>query len=84
MYDSRVVQRYIGKGQVTPAEHEAYLKALPDETANAEWVSYDMEETEIPDVDLDDEEDEEETDSADEGAEEAGTESEPDEDEAGP
>lgn len=67
LFDSRVVQRYIAKGLVTGPEHDAFLKALPDEAANAEWVSYDLEETEMPDVDIDDEE--EETEAGAEGEE---------------
>jgi hypothetical protein len=55
--DKRTVDRYVEKGQIKKSELESHLKALPDDTANADWVEMDLEEEEIGHDDgLDDEE----------------------------
>ena len=46
-YDRRVVDRYVEKGEITKKDREAYLKGLPDETENAQWVKMDLEEAEL-------------------------------------
>lgn len=45
--DRRTAERYIDKGTLSRAEYESYLKALPDDSANATIVQMDIEETEI-------------------------------------
>jgi len=45
--DSRVADRYIKKGVVSQKEYEAYVKALPDDEANATFVQMDLHETEL-------------------------------------
>lgn len=37
-YDLRVVERRLRHGQLDSKEYEAYLKALPDDEAKADWV----------------------------------------------
>ena len=45
--DRRTVDRYMDKGIIKKADYDAYLKSLPDDTANATLVQMDVEETEI-------------------------------------
>ena len=46
-YDSRVVDRYVEKGEITKKDLESHMKGLPDETENAQWVQMDLEEAEL-------------------------------------
>lgn len=46
-FDIRVTQRNLAKGKILHEELDRHLKKLPDETANAEYVS-------IEDLDADD------------------------------
>jgi len=45
-FDKRTVDRYIEKGLVKKADYESHLKALPDDSANAEFVEMEMDEAE--------------------------------------
>lgn len=45
--DRRTVDRYMDKGQIKRSDFDSYMKALPDDAANATWVQMDLEETEI-------------------------------------
>lgn len=55
LYDKRVTDRYIEKGMLKQSELDAHKKALPDDTANADWVQLDMEETDIGETENEDE-----------------------------
>ncbi|MGE3758733.1 MAG: hypothetical protein AB7H97_13310 [Pseudobdellovibrionaceae bacterium] len=55
-FDKRVSDRYIEKGQLKESDIDSHLKQLPDDSANAEWVQLDMEESDIGDADSDAEE----------------------------
>ena len=46
-YDTRTMGRYVEKGVFKEADIKAYLKALPDESKNAQWVEVELFETEI-------------------------------------
>lgn len=35
VFDNRIVNRSISRGQLDPKEYEAFLKSLPDESKNA-------------------------------------------------
>ena len=37
-FDLRVVERRLAKGQLDPKEYDAFLKSLPDDEANGEWI----------------------------------------------
>ncbi|MFH0799702.1 MAG: hypothetical protein V2A66_05930 [Pseudomonadota bacterium] len=37
-YDLRVIEHRTRKGELDPKEYEAYLKKLPDDEANAEYI----------------------------------------------
>jgi len=60
--DSRTYDRYLKNGSISQKDYEGYLKALPDDEANATWVQMDLHETEISS----DEDDDEDDDSSDE------------------
>ena len=45
--DRRTYQRNIEKGNLKDSDFQSYVKNLPDETANAQWVEMDLFETEI-------------------------------------
>ncbi len=47
LYDSRIVDRNVAKGLVKDSELKAHLAQLPDDANNLEWVSYDLEESEV-------------------------------------
>jgi len=47
LYDRRVVKKYINAGEVKESDFQTYLKKLPDEEKNGEWVTLDVEETEV-------------------------------------
>ncbi len=49
LYDRRVVDRYREKGLVKETDYEAYIKNLPDESNNAQWVQIDLYEAEMGD-----------------------------------
>ena len=72
-WDRRTIKRYIAKGQVSEKEYEAYLKALPDEEANGEWVVLDQDDTEITEdlgadeEDLDSEDEDMDTETSEQG-----------------
>jgi hypothetical protein len=46
-YDRRTVDRYVDKGLIKATEYQSFLKALPDDAANAQWVQMDMEDAEV-------------------------------------
>ena len=46
-FDSRVSDRYLKKGLLSQKEYDSYVKALPDEEANATFVQMDLHETEF-------------------------------------
>jgi hypothetical protein len=46
-FDKRTVDRYIEKGLVKRADYDTFLKGLPDESANAEWVEVEMDAAEF-------------------------------------
>lgn len=52
VYDRRVMERYVEKGVMKPADFQAYLKGLNDETNNAQWVQLDLHDAEISDASL--------------------------------
>jgi hypothetical protein len=37
-FDLRIVERRLAKGQLDPKEFESYLKNLPDEEPNADYI----------------------------------------------
>lgn len=47
VFDRRVVERNVRKGVVKHAEYQSYLKSLPDETNNAQWVQLDLHDSEL-------------------------------------
>lgn len=51
--DRRVIDRYVEKGVMSASEQQSYLKSLPDETQNADWVHLDLHDAEISDASLD-------------------------------
>jgi hypothetical protein len=51
-FDVRTVDRRIAKGLVKDSEYTDFLKTLPDDTANAEFVQIEMENAELEDEDL--------------------------------
>jgi len=59
--DRRTQDRYVEKGLLSEADVKGYIKALPDEAANAQYVQMDLHDAEISeDGDLGIEEDGEE------------------------
>ena len=64
--DKRTVSRYVDKGLVKKGEVDQHLKALPDETPNANFVDMELYEAEdvVLDDDLSDEEETEDTETA--------------------
>jgi hypothetical protein len=55
-FDKRVMDRYAEKGIIKESDIKSRLKALPDDTANAEWIELDVGDTEIADDGQDNEE----------------------------
>lgn len=47
MTDRRTLDRYVAKGLVKQSEIDSHVKALPDDTANAQWVTIDLDEAEV-------------------------------------
>ena len=47
LYDRRTMDRYVEKGMLKGPEAQSYLKSLPDETNNAQWVQMDINDTEM-------------------------------------
>jgi hypothetical protein len=47
LFDRRVVDRYREKGAFSKEEYEQYLKALPDDSGNAQWVQMDIHDAEL-------------------------------------
>jgi len=45
--DRRTQDRYVEKGLLKDADLKAYMKALPDEAANAQYVQMDLHDAEI-------------------------------------
>lgn len=45
--DRRILDREFAKGNVSDADMQAHLKALKDETENAQWVQMDLHDAEI-------------------------------------
>lgn len=45
--DRRTVDRYMEKGLIKEAELNTYLKGLPDDAANAQWVQMDLHDAEF-------------------------------------
>ena len=45
--DVRLVERNLANGTLDRKEYEKHLKSLSDDENNGEWVSLDLEETEI-------------------------------------
>lgn len=46
-FDKRTVDRYVERGILSASELKNRLKALPDETPNAEWVELDDSDAEV-------------------------------------
>ena len=46
-FDRRTVDRYLEKGMLKRADYESYLKSLPDDSANAQWVQMDIHDAEL-------------------------------------
>ena len=44
-YDKRTMNRYVDKKTLDTKEVEGYLKNLPDEANNAEWIQADVHDT---------------------------------------
>ena len=44
-YDKRTMDRYVAKKDLETKEVESYLKGLPDESNNAEWIQADVHDT---------------------------------------
>lgn len=47
--DKRLIDRNLGKGLLKSKDIEGYLKGLPDDANNAQWVTLDMHDAEIGD-----------------------------------
>jgi hypothetical protein len=47
LYDRRVVERHVEKGLIKETDYASYLKQLPDEATNAQWVQMDLHDAEI-------------------------------------
>jgi len=45
--DRRTVDRYLEKGLLKDETFQTYLKNLPDESVNAQWVQMDLHDAEI-------------------------------------
>ena len=45
--DRRTLDRYREKGLLKKEDYEAYLKNLPDDSANAQWVQMDIHDAEL-------------------------------------
>lgn len=45
--DRRTMDRYIEKGLISADEVKSYIKSLPDEAANAQYVQMDLHDAEI-------------------------------------
>ena len=60
LLDRRTVERYIEKGLVKASEFQSYMKNLPDETNNAQWVQMDLHDAELTDESQGDEADHDE------------------------
>jgi hypothetical protein len=39
--DVRMTERNLNRGVITQAEIDSHIKSLPDDAANAEWISID-------------------------------------------
>lgn len=50
--DRRTVDRYKEKGLLKEADYQSYLKGLPDDAANAQWVQMDLHDTEISEEEM--------------------------------
>ena len=46
-FDRRTTDRYLEKGAIKEKELESYMKNLPDETNNAQWVQMDLHDAEL-------------------------------------
>ena len=46
-YDRRTVDRYVEKGLLKATDYQSFLKSLPDDAENAQWVQLDMDDSEI-------------------------------------
>jgi len=57
--DRRTADRYVERGVFSKTDYQAHLKALPDDTANAEWVHMELHDAELASEDLDGDEDSE-------------------------
>lgn len=47
MTDRRTYDRYLAKGLVKQSEVDQHIKSLPDDSANAQWVTIDLDEAEV-------------------------------------
>lgn len=47
LFDRRVIERNVAKGLIKEADYKDYLKKLPDESANGQWVQMDMDDPEV-------------------------------------
>jgi hypothetical protein len=45
LFDKRIVDRNIQKGLVTKEQYQKFVKSLPDDESNAEWVSTTIEDS---------------------------------------
>lgn len=50
LYDRRVLERNVRKGLVKNNDFQSYMKSLPDETNNAQWVQLDLHDSELGEV----------------------------------
>jgi|GEM_PF-2117933 len=47
LFDLRVVRRNLEKGLIRESDYQSFLKRLPDEQNNAEWVQMDIYDTDL-------------------------------------
>jgi hypothetical protein len=59
IYDRRVVERYVKAGKISDSDLKSYMKSLPDESANADWVQLDLLDAEVSEGSLDENDSEE-------------------------
>ena len=46
-YDKRTMDRYLERGTIKDSDIKSRLKALPDDTENAEWIELDVSDAEF-------------------------------------
>ena len=47
LFDRRITDRYREKGMITKEQYDQYVKNLPDDAANAQYVQMDIHDAEL-------------------------------------